>query len=884
MENNIYKLILDDASAGFWDQNMSKNALYLSSSYKAMFGYEEHELEDIPNAWHNLILPEDEQAVLNNLQLHIESRGQHRFQGEARYRHKDDSIVWVRYAGRVIEWDEHYNPLRMVGSNIDITRQKLAEHELKQTQNLLQETIGMAGTGTWELDLADKKLTLSKLGRELLELPDDFQSTFDSQPSDAFRFFNEEDSYEKLERALHEAITCRKAYALELKISTSKGRVVWMRVTGYPEFENDVCSRVYGTLQDIDNLVSTREQLHMSEQRFRGAFEHSPIGMALVSLTGKWLQVNKNTCDLLGYTRHELMLKTFQEITHPEDIDSDLELLGQLLARQIENYHLEKRYLHKSGYIVWVLLNVSLVRDGAGEPVYFVSQILDITERKHTELALKESEAKYRKIFENVQDVFYQTDIRGIVTEVSPSIEKYSGYKRDEMIGRSVENFYHNRDEYLELLTALKQYGKITDFSALFKTGDTPIHVSINARVMRSEAGMIEGFEGSMRNVNERKKAEDALAERDALFTKLSNEVPGGIYQFRYFPDGRSCFPFSSKGMADLFEVDLEKARDDGSVILHQLYPDDQQGVIDSITQSFRNLTKWEHEARINSPTKGIRWFKGTARPELLEDQSVIWHGYVADITDQKTKEQQLQTTFDLVSEQNNRLINFAYIISHNLRTHSGNFEMLVSLIFDADNEAEELELLQHLKKVSLQLSETIMHLNDVVSIQTSINHQRSKINLFDYIEKTRDILAISSGNKKIDLHNKVSPALEIDYNPAYIESILFNFLSNGIKYKHPERNPVINVCAYTEGPHLVMEISDNGLGIDLEKNGNKLFGMYRTFHHNTDAKGIGLFITKNQVEAMGGKIEVSSKVNVGTTFKVYLIYRQGMRAAREPE
>lgn len=737
MDNDINKFILDDAEVGFWDHDIQNDTGYLSDAYKIMFGYEPHELGNSALVWQQIVHPEDKQAILDNLNAHIDSLGKQAYQGEARYIHKNGSTVWVKYAGRVTDWDEKGRPVRMVGSNIDITKQKLAELELVQTQNLLHETSRMAGIGSWELNLINKKLTWSKGVREIFEVSDDFEPQFNLQPDDGFAFFNGEATNLKLVNALRNAITNGVPYDVELKVTTAKGKDVWTRAIGYPDFRNGRCERVYGILQNIDNQVKIKEELQISEDRFRGAFEYSPIGMALVSLTGKWLKVNKNISELLGYTPDELVLKTFQEITHPDDVDRDLELLNLLLADEIESYHLEKRYFHKSGDTVWALLNVSLVKDMVGKPLYFVSQIIDITERKYTELALKDSEAKYRKIFENVQDVFYQTDFRGIITEVSPSIEKYSGYKREEVVGRSVGDFYQHHDDYVELLAGVMIHGRVTDFNALLKTSDKPMHISINAQVIRNADGAVEGFEGSMRNVNERKKAEEALVERDALFTKLSNEVPGGIYQFRFFPDGHSCFPFSSKGMADLFEIDLEAAKSDGWVVFEQLLPEDRKELMESIAQSFHHLTKWEHEARINTPSKGVRWIKGMARPELLSDSSVIWHGYITDVTEQKVKEQQLRETFDLVSEQNNRLINFAYIISHNLRTHSGNFEMLVNLIFDAENESEQNELLQHLKKVSLQLSETIMHLNDVVSIQTSINHQRRKINLFNYIEKT---------------------------------------------------------------------------------------------------------------------------------------------------
>ena len=109
------------------------------------------------------------------------------------------------------------------------------------------------------------------------------------------------------------------------------------------------------------------------------------FGVALVALDGRWLRVNRSLCDIVGYSEPELLASDFQTITHPDDLEADLSYVRQLIAGEIRNYHMTKRYLHKQGHIVWILLSVSLMRNEAGEPLYFISQIQDITERKQAE-------------------------------------------------------------------------------------------------------------------------------------------------------------------------------------------------------------------------------------------------------------------------------------------------------------------------------------------------------------------------------------------------------------------------------------------------------------------------------------------------------------------
>jgi PAS domain S-box-containing protein/diguanylate cyclase (GGDEF)-like protein len=140
---------------------------------------------------------------------------------------------------------------------------------------------------------------------------------------------------------------------------------------------------------DITEKKRVEEALKESESRFRSAFDASAIGMAIVGLDGRWLQVNRSLCESIGYPEDELLAKTFKDLTHPEDLDKDREHAQRLIHDEIPYYHIEKRYLHRDGYIVWVLLCVSMVRDEKGYPLYFVCQIEDITERKLLEEELR---------------------------------------------------------------------------------------------------------------------------------------------------------------------------------------------------------------------------------------------------------------------------------------------------------------------------------------------------------------------------------------------------------------------------------------------------------------------------------------------------------------
>jgi PAS domain S-box-containing protein len=148
------------------------------------------------------------------------------------------------------------------------------------------------------------------------------------------------------------------------------------------------------------NKVKTSPPIPASDvdALFQNAFEHAAIGMALVAPDGSWLRVNRSVCEITGYSERELLERTFQDITHPDDLERDVAHAKKMLAGEIETYHMEKRYFHKNGSIVWVLLSVSLVRDDEGKPRFFISQIQDITRRKESEEQLGEAAAEIKKL------------------------------------------------------------------------------------------------------------------------------------------------------------------------------------------------------------------------------------------------------------------------------------------------------------------------------------------------------------------------------------------------------------------------------------------------------------------------------------------------------
>ncbi|MFB9842698.1 PAS domain-containing sensor histidine kinase [Mucilaginibacter ginsenosidivorans] len=247
---------------------------------------------------------------------------------------------------------------------------------------------------------------------------------------------------------------------------------------------------------------------------------------------------------------------------------------------------------------------------------------------------------------------------------------------------------------------------------------------------------------------------------------------------------------------------------------------------------------------------------------------------HVADVTAMKILDKELQRSNQIIREQNNRLLNFANIVSHNLNTYAFNLATLLDFIDEAKTEEEKNELMGYLRAVSKNFSSTIKNLNEVADAHNQDKLKYEWLNLYDYVEKTAGMLCKQVKDTNALILNRIDTTLMLWANPAYLDSIILNFLTNALKYRHPDRLPLIELTTAVEGRELVFRIRDNGLGIDLKRHGKDIFGMYKTFHGNQDAKGIGLFITKFQTEAMGGRICVESEVNKGSTFSVYFLLK----------
>ena len=250
------------------------------------------------------------------------------------------------------------------------------------------------------------------------------------------------------------------------------------------------------------------------------------------------------------------------------------------------------------------------------------------------------------------------------------------------------------------------------------------------------------------------------------------------------------------------------------------------------------------------------------------ENELSHWISIQRDISQEKKQEIEKEELIVELIQKNKDLKQFSYITSHNLRAPLSNLTGLLNLIEDIPIENLELkEILGGFSKSTHLLNETINDLVKVIVIKENSSLQKEAIQLEDVFAKVINQLSFQIEVAKPTININLNKASVLNSNKAYLESIILNLITNSLKFKSENRALEINITARKIGDTTTIFFSDNGIGIDLKRNRNKIFGLYQRFHNHSDSRGLGLYLVKSQVETMGGTIEIESEVNKGTTF-----------------
>lgn len=305
-------------------------------------------------------------------------------------------------------------------------------------------------------------LSVSPASRELLGYdPEDLLGR------SAYDLFHPED-LETIASSHDDVIDAPQLSTVEYRIRHKRGHWVWFETTSHTvrDPESGEVLEIHTSSRDISERKQADARLNESEQRFRLAMANAPIGMALVGLDGAWLAVNDRLCQLVGRTEDELRRSTFQDITHPDDLDTDLAQMQQLFAGEIDHYTMEKRYLHADGHVVFSLLSASFVRGADGAPIYGIAQIQDISERRRREDQLRRANERLAASNAELERfaAVVSHDLRSPLATVRSFLDLVVAQHGDDLPGEAatfIERARHNADRLLDTVDALLELARI---------------------------------------------------------------------------------------------------------------------------------------------------------------------------------------------------------------------------------------------------------------------------------------------------------------------------------------------------------------------------------------------------------------------------------------
>lgn len=542
-ERRRLAMIIEGTAAGTWEWNVQSGQMRVNARWAEIVGYRLDELEPIcQKTFIALVHPDDLALSDAALQEHFDGRSDN-YACLLRMRHKNGRWIWIHDRGRVFEWDGQGRPLWMAGAHADVTELQQARQDAAEMRQRLQAVVDASDEVAVIATGNDGIITLFNTGAQRL-LGYSAAEVVGVRRLDAFHDPDELAAWlQPLAAAdgqlpdVFEALSARaegQTYSRQWTLLRKDGqrRQVRLSISRMDGTEGERIGYV-GMAIDITEILQARAEARLSAEKFAGAFTSAALGMALVSLEGRWLDVNEALCRILGYPREELLQVDFQRLTHPADLQTDLALVEDLLAGRRSHYHLEKRYIGRDGNVIWARLSVSLVRNECGEPLHFVSQIQDVSAQRSSEQRLYESEQRSRITLDAVTDLVLSVALDGRIEYANAAaVRLLAGDGALSLAGHHVQDVLALTTEYapqsqLDVDVLLDPDGNAVDLHAdlLLRMGAATVPVDLTRAWLRDDEGHVRGAVWVLRDdTQQRARQREArhLAEMDPL-TELSN-------------------------------------------------------------------------------------------------------------------------------------------------------------------------------------------------------------------------------------------------------------------------------------------------------------------------------------------------------------------------
>jgi len=486
---------------------------------------------------------------------------------------------------------------------------------------------------------------------------------------------------------------------------------------------------------------------------------------------------------------------------------------------------------------------------------------------------IKESNEKYDIVAKATSDTIWDWKIQEDSINWNKGIESVFGYNPEE-VGKTSKWWFdkiHPEDSIrmsIKLYSFIEQKTQNWQDQYRFRCADgTYKYVLDRGFLLKDEKGRAIRMIGAIQDITKQKEEEQRLKLLETVITQSKDSI---LITEANSPDGKiPKIVYVNPAFSQMSGYQSNEIIGKSANIFKG--PKSDSDELKKLLKAIKNEEECLIETITYTKNKEEYWVRFSMIPIFNNDEVIThWISIQRDITDEKKLETEKEHLIRELTQNNKDLKQFSYITSHNLRAPLSNLIGLLNLTEDIPIENEELqEILAGFTKSTHLLNETINDLVKVIIIKDNPSMQKEEVSLKEVFENVFSQLSFQIELHKPIIKLKFDKLPQLIINKAYIESILLNLLTNSIKYKSENRKLKIAITAEQVDNKAIITFKDNGIGIDLERNRDKVFGLYQRFHNYPDSKGLGLYLVKSQVETMGGTIAIDSEVNKGTTFTI---------------